>query len=75
MEHPRPSPFGRTVDAARGTVVFGNGVTALVGEIAHTGNDDYLIVTGHPSGDFSGPAHTYAVPLSSVVYVRFADEQ
>lgn len=71
---PQPHPFGRVIDGSRGTVVFGNGVHALVGEVAHTGDDDYIIVEGHISGAFDSAPRTYAVPLSSIAYYAFAPE-
>lgn len=72
---PHPHPFGRVIDGSRGVVVFGNGVHALVGEVAHTGEDDYIIVEGNISGVFDQPPRTYAVPLASIVYYAFAREE
>ena len=69
------SRFGRAVDGAYGTVVFGGGASALVGEIAHTGDDDYLVVEGWVSGAFDGPPQTFAVPISSVLYFKWRDDR
>lgn len=69
------SPFGRVLDGAAGTLVFGGGVPALVGDVSHTGDDDYLVVQGHVSGASDRPYDTYAVPLSSVVYFRWRPDE
>lgn len=69
------SRFAMVLDGAKGTLVFGSGVPSIVGHIAHTGDDDYLVVEGHVSGDFSGNPQVYAVPLTSIVYFRWNPEE
>lgn len=58
--------FLRAVDGARGTVVFGNGVSALDVEIDSVG-DDYLTA-------INADGLTVMIPLSGIAYFRFADE-
>lgn len=60
--------IGKALDGVNGTIVFGRSTPALQGDISHTGDDDYLVVTGKPVG--ASYAGDYLVPLASVLYVR-----
>lgn len=63
--------FLRTVESARGTVVFGGGVPSASGEVSQVG-EDYLLIEADDGGEVP---EVLLVPLSSVAYFRFEAER
>lgn len=63
--------FGKIIEGSEGTVVFGNGIPAVTGEVAEVA-DDYFLFDTTSRTDKKGDR--LAVPFASVVYFRFAQE-
>lgn len=67
-----PYSLGEAVEGSRGTVVFGNGVPALTGEVVRATSDHIALAVGD---DVQGRAvRRYVIPLTSIVYYRYSDD-
>ena len=65
--------FPYAIDGSRGTLVFGAGVPAITGEITHVSSDHVFIEVPQKVDQDKMPA-VIAVPVASIVYYWFADE-
>lgn len=67
-----PSEFAYSIEGSRGTIVFGNGVRAVTGDIvkAHDDHVEVEVPRSHPAGTHD----IVFVPVAAIAYYRFADD-
>lgn len=71
----QPDTFLRSIEGSRGTVVLGNGLDALQGEVVRAGHD-YIELEKHEAHwKHDSIVRIYVIPLHAISYYRFADEE
>ena len=73
----QPASFLRNIEGSRGTLVLGNGIDALEGEVITVGHDYVEFETRRATGIPKTPSEPVInlVPFHAIAYYRFAGEE